>query len=285
LIGTRSIDLLGGNVAIAGRWQLHPLHLYLVRVYLGIGDLTLPLEGPAYGRTLRQLGEIGKREAPTMERLGILVDDEVHPGLKAALEVLAKPYLWMDSLWFPVLGEEAAWRVVAAQTDGDRVVLGVQGPGEDDRFGGVLTVEVHEKTPLPQVLLATFPAAPPGRRPTVRVPESSFRSDEQQDEPPESYLQQAQQPRMSSGDRQLAAYRELAATAHARAGQFAANRRDPHGLLKRSSVVRWFDNPAPDGRYLDYAEPGSTGETMHVAEPADARRVRSKLEELLNSVR
>ncbi|MCC5697535.1 ESX secretion-associated protein EspG [Klebsiella pneumoniae] len=95
------------------------------------------------------------------------------------------------------------------------------------------------------MLLATFPAAPPGRRPTVRVPESSFRSDEQQDEPPESYLQQAQQPRMSSGDRQLAAYRELAATAHARAGQFAANRRDPHGLLKRSSVVRWFDNPAP----------------------------------------
>ncbi len=104
-------------MAVSGRWQLHPLHLYFVHGYLGLDDLTLPLEAPPYGHTRQQYGEVGKREYGTMRDQGLVVDDEVDPGLARALTVLCKPYLWVDSLWFPEAGKEPMWRAVAAATE------------------------------------------------------------------------------------------------------------------------------------------------------------------------
>ncbi|WP_243793241.1 ESX secretion-associated protein EspG [Saccharopolyspora gloriosae] len=265
------------------RWRLHPLHLYLVCSYLGLDDLTLPLEGPAYGRTRRQLGEVAQLEAGTLRKLGILVDDEVPAELARALRVLTKPYLWVDSLWFPEFGGDAAWRTVAALTDGGRVVLGVQEPGETGRFGGTLTVEVHEKAGLSEVLLATLPPAPPGNRGRAQVPESSLRADA---EPPQAgFLREVVAARGSGGDRLVELYRRIGTDAHVRAGQFAASIREPDGRRRRSAVVRWFDNAEPDGRYLDHHERGATGERMHSLTPADARAVRGQIDTLIASIR
>jgi hypothetical protein len=278
-------------LAVLGRWQLHPLHLYLVRSYLQLDDLTLPLEGPAYGSTYEQLGEVGRREQPTMERLGILVDDEIDPPLAAALQALTKPYLWVDSMWFPQFGGEAAWRTVAAVTAAEsgetRIALGVQAPGENERFGGMLTVEVHEKVSLPQVLLPTLPPAPPGNRGAARVPATSLKPDQQRDDGErESLLEsgRVQRPR-STGDQQVALYHAIGEAPHVRAGQIAANLRDPNGRVRRSQVLRWFDNAEPDGRYLDHSERGSTGETMFMLTPADARLIASTVDGLVKSVR
>lgn len=271
-------------MAVSGRWQLHPLHLYLVRSYLKSGDLALPLEGPSYGRTTQQVGEIARREAPTMESLGILVDDEVAPGLERALRALSKPSLWVDSLWFPNLAADFMWRTVAVLTEGNRVVLGVQAPGETERFGGTLTVEIHEGAPLSQVLLGTLPPAPPGNR-SAQVPSSSFRAEQPVDDEPESFLQQSPRRHLSSGDQQLATYQAIGGTPHFRGGQIAANRRDGNGLVKRSTVLKWFDNAEPDGRYLDHHERGSTGEQMYMLTPADARLIRTKVDGLVVAVR
>lgn len=273
-------------MAVLGRWQLHPLHLYLVRSYLRLDDLTLPLEGSAYGSTYEQLGDIGRREQSTMEKLGIVADDEIEPRLADALQVLTKPYLWVDSMWFPQFGGEAAWRAVAAVTEGSRIVLGVQGPGEDDRFGGILTVEVHEKVSLPQVLLPTLPPAPPGNRGAARVPAGSLQPEQMpEDTEHESLLQsgRAHRPR-STGDQQVALYRAIGEAPHVRLGQLAANLRDPHGRVRRSQVLRWFDNEEPDGRYLNHSERGSTGETMFMLTPADARLIASTVDGLVKSV-
>ncbi|MER5389823.1 ESX secretion-associated protein EspG [Saccharopolyspora sp. NPDC002686] len=272
-------------MALVGRWQLHPLHLYLVRRYLELDDLTLPLEGQAYGRTLQQLSEVAQREAPTMASLGILVDNEVEPGLAQALKVLTKPYLWVDSLWFPDFESDHSWRAVAAITEGQRVVLGVQGPGETERYGGPLTVEVHDKAPLPQVLLPTFPPAPPGNRGAVRVPVESFRPQAPAEDTPDSLMQEVTESRGSSGDRQVAAYQEIGQAEHVRGGQIAANMRDQHGRVRRSEVLRWFDNAEPDGRYLDYRERGSSGEQLCVLAPADARAIGAKIDQLIASAR
>lgn len=269
-------------MSVIVRWRLHPLHLYLVRSYLGLDDLALPLEGPAYGRTRRQLGELARREANTLRELGILVDDDVPVELARALRVLTKPYLWVDSLWFPEFGTEAAWRTVAALTDGGRVVLGVQPPGEAGRFGGTLTVEVHEKVSLPEVLLATLPPAPPGNRGRVQVPESSLREEA---EPAQGGFLRPMSPVHGSGDRLVELYRGIGAGTHLRAGQFAASAREPGGRQRRSAVVRWFDNAEPDGRYLDHHERGATGERLHSLTPADARTIGKHLGELIDSVR
>ncbi|GAB3296974.1 ESX secretion-associated protein EspG [Parasphingorhabdus pacifica] len=274
-------------MAVSGRWQLHPLHLYLVRSYLQLDDLALPLEGASFGRTTDQLAEIARREAPTMESLGILVNDEVHPELARALRVLTKPYLWVDSLWFPDLNAEAMWRTVGVLTEGNQVILGVQPPGEGDRFGGVLTVEIHDNVPLSQVLLPTLPPAPPGNR-SASVPAGSFREEQQTEDGERASFMQRSQPvpgRVSSGDQQLATYRAIGAEAHVRGGQLAANMRDRNGKVKRSTVLKWFDNAQPDGRYLDHNQPGSTGEPLYMLTPADARLIAGKIDELIALVR
>lgn len=271
-------------MAVSGRWQLHPLHLYLVRRYLGIEDLTAPLDSPGYGATENQVGELGRREAPTMESLGILVNDEIDSKLANALRVLAKPYLWADSMWFPDFGKEIWWSTVAVLTEGNRVVLGVQAPGEKEGQGGLLTVEVHENVPLSQVILPTLPPAPPGNRGAVRVPASSFKQDAQEPEQ-QGFMQQTGTVRGNIGDRQLATYKAIGAAQHVRGGQIAANLRDRNGKVKRSTVLRWFDNAEPDGRYLDHNERGNTGEQMYMLTPADAGLIRTKVDELIKSVR
>ncbi|GAA3366378.1 ESX secretion-associated protein EspG [Saccharopolyspora gregorii] len=178
-----------------------------------------------------------------MHRAGLLVDDEAPVELAEALRVLAGPQLWVDSLWCPEFGGEGAWRSVAALTGRDRVVLGVQEPGEGARYGGALTVELHQRAALSEVLLATLPPAPPGTRGRVRVPESSLRSGPE--ELATGFLQHVAPVRGSSGDRLVEQYRSIGSGPHLRAGQFAASARDPRGARRRSAVVRWFDNAAP----------------------------------------
>jgi hypothetical protein len=273
-------------VAVVGRWQLHPLHLYLVRTYLQLEDLTLPLDSPGFGSTLDQVAELARREAPTMESLGILVDDEVHRGLEQALRVLTKPYLWLDSLWFPNLEHDFMWRTVAALTEEDRVVLGVQAPGESEGKAGMLTVEVHEKAPLSQVIMPTLPPAPPGKHSAITVPASSF----QQAPPAEekntnSFMLQTGSRHQSSGDRQLTAYKAIGAAQHVRGGQIAANLRQPHGTVTRSTILKWFDNAEPDGRYVDHNERGRTGEQIYMITPIDGHQLRYRVDNLLKEVR
>jgi hypothetical protein len=281
-------DLIRGDdiVAVVGRWQLHPLHLYLVRTYLQLDDLTLPLDSPAFGSTLDQVGELARREAPTMESLGILVDDEVQPGLEKALRVLTKPFLWLDSLWFPSLERNFMWRTVAVLAEEDRIVLGVQTPGESEGRGGMLTVEVHEKAPLSQVIMPTLPPAPPGRHSAITVPASSFRQAQPaEEEDTNSFMLRTGSRHQSSGDRQLAAYKAIGAAQHVRGGQIAANLRQPHGTVTRSTILKWFDNAEPDGRYLDHNERGRTGEQVYMITPVDGGQLRSKVDELIKEVR
>ena len=170
-------------MSVVARWQLPPVHVDVVLEYLGLGDPVLPLAVPSFGHTTEQFADIGRRELGNMVANGTVVDDEVHPALAEALRLLAHPHLWVDSLWFPRVGEDHCWRAVAVRTEDDRVVLGVQPPAQDPLFGGTLTVEVHRDVPLPQVLLGTLPPAPPGNRGAAKVPASSFRVGQEEPEP------------------------------------------------------------------------------------------------------
>src|SRR5699024_1539510 len=132
-------------------------------------------------------------------------------------------------------------------SEGNRVVLGVQPPSDNPRYGGLLTVEVYENVPLSQVVLPTLPPSPPGNRGKVEVPASSLTPAEEVEE---SILGSAMPSRGSSGDRQVELYYAIGQAEHTRLGQIAANLRDRHGKIRRTPVLSWFDNVEPDGRYL-----------------------------------
>nr|WP_228047716.1 ESX secretion-associated protein EspG [Saccharopolyspora sp. HNM0983] len=266
-----------------------PVQLDVVLKYLRINGLTLPLSTTSAGRTTGELSRIAKAELPRMESLGLVIDDEVPPPLVDALGALAEPHLWIDSIWYPQVGADHCWRAVAVLTPDDEVVLGVQAPSENPKRGGLLTVEVHNRVSLAQALLGTLPPAPPGNRGTVRVPETSFRTDEQPaDDFGQQSLMQGGTParaRASSGDRQVALYQAISHAEHLRIGQLAANLRDRNGRRNRSQIAWWLDNHEPDGRYLNRTERGSTGERVFAMLPADARMIGGQVEALIAQVR
>ncbi|MBB5153356.1 ESX secretion-associated protein EspG [Saccharopolyspora phatthalungensis] len=273
-------------MSVLGRWQLQPVHLDVVLKYLRIESLTLPLSSRSAGYTADHFSRIAKAELERMTAAGVVVNDEVAPPLVAALKTLATPYLWVDSLWFPQVGTDHCWRALAVFTEGNRVVLGVQTPSEDPQRGGMLTVEVHENVPLPQVLLATLPPTKPGNRGPVRVPRSSLVQQQQPDDFGQTSMMQSATPnRGSSGDRQVELYEAIGKSPHQRIGQIAANVRDQYGRRKRSQIVSWFDNPEPDGRYLNRIERGSTGDQVFALLPADARTIGAEIDSLIAQVR
>lgn len=274
-------------MSVLGRWQLQPVHLDVVLKYLRIDGLTLPLSSTSFGHTADEFAAIGKAELPAMEASGVVVNDEVPPPLATALKTLATPYLWVDSMWFPQAGTGPCWRALAVFTEGNRIVLGVQTPSDNPIRGGMLTVEVHENVPLPQLLLATLPPAKPGTNGPVRVPKSSLAQQQQPDEFDQggSMMQSATASRGSSGDRLVELYKTIGTAPHQRWGQFAANLRDQHGRKKRTQPVSWFDNPEPDGRYLDRTERGSSGEQVFALIPADARTISAEIDSLIAQVR
>ncbi|MER7010887.1 ESX secretion-associated protein EspG [Saccharopolyspora sp. NPDC000359] len=271
-------------MGVLGRWQLQPVHLDIVLKYLGIGGLTLPLSSRSFGHTADQFRQIGLAELDRMVAAGLVADDEVVPQLAEALKTLATPYLWVDSLWFPQVGSDHCWRALAVPTEGNRVVLGVQAPSEDPKRGGLLTVEVHENVPLPQVLLATLPPTRPGSQGPVRVPQSSLAPRQPDDYDQGSLMQSATPDRGSSGDQQVALYERIGKAPHQRLGQIGANARDQYGRRKRSEVVSWFDNE-PEGRYLNRVERGSTGEPVFAILPAEARTIGAEIDRLIAQVR
>ncbi|MCI2417777.1 ESX secretion-associated protein EspG [Saccharopolyspora sp. K220] len=272
-------------MSVLGRWQLLPVHLDVVLKYLRIDGLTLPLSSRSAGYTADQFSRIARTELDRMAANGVVVNDEVAPPLVAALKSLATPYLWVDSMWFPQVGTDHCWRALAVYTEGNRVVLGVQTPSENPQRGGMLTVEVHENTPLPQVLLATLPPTRPGNRGPVRVPQSSLVRQQPDDFDQQSMMQSATPARGSSGDQQVVLYEAIGKAPHLRIGQIGANVRDRYGRRKRSPVVSWFDNPEPDGRYLNRIERGSTGEQVFALLPADARTIGAEIDSLIAQVR
>ncbi|QIZ36089.1 ESX secretion-associated protein EspG [Saccharopolyspora sp. ASAGF58] len=272
-------------MGVLGRWQLQPVHLDIVLKYLKIDGLTLPLSSRSFGYTADQFSQIAIGELDRMDAAGVVINDEVAPPLVTALKTLANPYLWVDSLWFPQVGSDHCWRALAVFTEGNRVVLGVQTPSEDPQRGGMLTVEVHENAPLPQVLLATLPPTKPGGQGPVRVPQSSLVRQPQPDDYDQmSVMQSATPSRGSSGDQQVALYEAIGKAPHARIGQMSASTRDQYGRRKRSQVVSWFDNE-PDGRYLNRVERGSSGEQVFAILPAEARTIGAEIESLIAQVR
>ncbi|GAA2332771.1 hypothetical protein GCM10009854_05140 [Saccharopolyspora halophila] len=272
-------------MSVLGRWQLAPVHLDIVCKYLEIERLTMPISTRSFGRTAEEFSNIGRAEYPAMEAAGVVVDDEIAPPLVEALKVLATPYFWVDSLWFPQPGTDHCWRALAAFTDENRVVLGVQAPGEDPQRGGLLTVEVYQNVPLPSVVLGTLPPAKPGTAGIVRVPHSSLNREQAEDYDPSNMMQSATPRRGSSGDRQVALLEQLGNAPHVRLGQLAANRRDQYNRRNRTQTISWFDNAEPDGRYVNKVERGSTGEPVYALLPADARLIGGEIDGLINSLR
>jgi hypothetical protein len=96
---------------------------------------------------------------------------------------------------------------------------------------------------------------------------------------PTGALLVAASPARSSADRDLAAAAAILDKPHLRAGQIAANVRDPSGQVRRSDVLRWCDNV--DGRYHVTVDRRSGESTSLTVGPSDPQRLGDGVQRLL----
>jgi hypothetical protein len=139
--------------------------------------------------------------------------------------------------------------------DGARALLAVQTTDG-------LSLRPIDPASLASTVVALLPPHPRGREHSITVPAADLKS-------PKSAM-----------DREVLT--ALAKQPTLRAGQLAANARNPMGRRRRAPVLSWFDTA--EGRYLTYSKKGQDGTDWVTIAPADAATLRHRLTELLAAV-
>lgn len=243
------------------RWGLTDPQWALLAVELGIEAYPAPLRvGVLRGATGHD------RLRDELAAAGLLRASRIDADLEDALRVLHRPATWLDSLWLPEPGSDALARLVAAE-HGSVGVSASQHPAQP----GITVIEVINAAGLAAAVVRRLPAERPGRAPAVTVALDPPRQDEGPQ--PGAVLVPGSDP---SPARDRAAAAAILDAPHPRAGQIAANVRDPSGAVHRSAVLRWYDNEA-DGRYqVAYRQ---RGDLLEIS-PADPNRLGDAIQRL-----
>jgi hypothetical protein len=233
-----------------------------------------PIQVRSHGRTDVARGRIRARVSAELEQLGLLRAGRVEPDLEAALRLLHRPTYWVDSVWLPDAAAKQPVRVVAAR-DGTAGACAVQYPDQP----GATLLEIIPASGLAAAVVRKLPPHPPGRNPAVTLPLEP--GDDRQPEPDRGLLVPVPTVR-TSAERDSAAATAILEQPRARAGQIAANVRDPSGQVRRSGILRWCDNP--DGRYQVTVGGQAGGPQQLAVAPADAQRMGDGVQRLLTSL-
>lgn len=240
----------------------------------GLESYPAPIQVCVHGRTDVVRGQLKTQVGAELTQLGLLRAGQMDPDLEGALRLLHRPTCWVDSVWLPDAAAEQPVRVVAARNS----TAGVCALQHPDQPGATL-LEVIPAAGLAAAVVRKLPPHPPGRSPGVTLPLGPGTG--RQPEPSRKLLVTAPAAR-TNGERDSATAAAILEQPHARAGQIAANVRDPSGRVRRSDIVRWCDNP--DGRYqVTVSGPAGAPQRLVVA-PADAQRLGDDVQQLLTSL-
>lgn len=232
---------------MSGRWLLPPLWFDLCWEIGGFDEYPFPIAVPSHGETREERAVLRQRAQPEMQAGGVVRGEALTPEFAEVLARIATPGLWIEGLWMPDDVNPSPVRLLSVASGRDSILL-VQGPGENESFGGDLRVTVYANTSVAEAAVQGMPPAPPGNKPRTAVPLSTLRDDAAADD---DFGETSMMESHPSARRQDTAswVRAFAEAEHYRDGQFTANLRDRTGGHQRSPVLRWFDAFEPDGRY------------------------------------
>lgn len=235
---------------------------------------TLQLDGYPAPIQVRRLGCTDVEAGAELRRLGLLRAGRVDADLEAALHLLHRPASWLDSVWFADAAAEHPVRVLVAQ-GGTVGVCALQHP---DRPGAT-DLDFIPVAAVAAAAVSRLPPHPPGRRPTVSV--ALAPSSGRPAQSPAGVLIPAS-PARTSAERDSAAASAILDQPHTRAGQIAANAQDSAGQVRRSQILRWFDNP--EGRYQVCLSNRSDASRSLTISPGDAPGLRDDVQRLFDAV-
>ena len=259
------------------RWRLTPLQFEHVWEYLGGQDVPLPLQVVSHGEDAEERLVLRRRVAEELRAAGLLRGERLDGELERAVRLLQHPQHWTQSVWMPDEHTDSPARVLAASS-GSQAVLARQEPGPVEHAGGELAFAPVPAPAVPRAVIGQLPPAPPGRRSAVRLSADGVGPQPLSEEPPDGVLVDAGV-RVSEEDRARRALADLVGGSHPAAGEITANARDRVGRVRRSRVLRWFDNPG-DGRYLLTVGPGRDRTELITVLPATAADLEDQLRRL-----
>ncbi|MGQ0776638.1 MAG: ESX secretion-associated protein EspG [Pseudonocardiales bacterium] len=231
-----------------------------------------PIQVQSSGRTDVEWRRIRDEVRAQLVRLGLFRANRMDADLEAALHLLHRPVCWVDSVWQPGSPTGQLVRTVVA-VHGTAGVAALQHPDEP----GATLLEAIPVRGLAAAVVGRLPAHPPGQCPVTAVPLRPSAA------PERDGVLVSVSASLTGAERSIAATASVLNRPHARAGQIAANVRDPSGRVRRSEVLRWCDNP--DGRYQMTVSKQPGGPDLLVVNPADPQRLGHAVQRLLSSVR
>lgn len=248
-------------------WRLSAAQWDVLTEVLGLEGYPAPIQVCSTGRTRLEHARVRADVCVELSQLGLLRAGRMDADLEAAVRLLHWPTTWVDSVWLADAVADQPVRVIAAR-GGAAGVCALQHPDQP----GATRLEVIPATGLAAAVVSRLPSHPPGRSSAVTVQPGSA-------QPPTGGVLVATFPVRSSADRDRAAAAAILDVPHVRAGQIAANVRDPSGQVRRSNVLRWCDNV--DGRYHVTVDRRSGASTSLTIGPSDPQRLGAGVQRLL----
>ncbi len=267
-------------------WRLSAAQWDVLTEVLGLERYPSPIQVRSHGRTRLERARVRADVCVELAQLGMLRAGRVDADLEAALRLLHWPASWVDSVWLADAVADQPVRVIAAR-GGAAGVCVLQQPDQP----GATLLEVIPATGLAAAVVSRLPSHPPGRSSavTVALPPSGARQHNEarlsngarppSGAQPGGGLLVSASPVRTSAERDSVAAAAILDKPHARAGQIAANVRDPSGRVRRSDVLRWCDNV--DGRYQVTVNRRSGEATSLTVGPSDPQRLGDGVQRLL----
>ncbi|MGH3836514.1 MAG: ESX secretion-associated protein EspG [Pseudonocardiaceae bacterium] len=261
-------------------WRLSAAQWDVLTEVLGLEGYPSPIRVRSSGRTRLEHARVRADVCVELAQLDLLRAGRIDADLEAALRLLHWPASWVDSVWLADAVADQPVRVVAAR-GGAAGVCALQHPDQP----GATLLEVIPATGLAAAVVSRLPSHPPGRSSpvTVTLQPNGARQSHGARQPSTEHgggLLVSVSPVRTSAERDSAAGAAILDKPHARAGQIAANVRDPSsGRVRRSDVLRWCDNV--DGRYQVTVNRGSGESTSLTVGPSDPQRLGDGVQRLL----
>lgn len=239
-----------------------------------LGSPPYPFEVPSLGETLDDRARIRSAVHADLEQREIIVRGRLDPRVAAALHLLARPQIQLDTISTVDFQQGAVtqgsmlYAVAAAR--GRDAVLAVQD-------GLMLRLEETRDTALAASLVGLLPPTPAGPGEPVSLPANLVGSPVPSGGPSPQVVTRRTAASLSRDQQKaLAAMMDPPVL---RLGQIGVGLYDQRGQVRRLPGLAWFDNAA--GRYFSVVARGRDGQDWATVSPGDGTRMVYRLGEMI----
>lgn len=240
---------------------------------LRLGSPPYPFQIPSYGETYEERSRIRAAVHADLEQRGVTDRGRVAPPVAAALALVARPHIQLDTISTVDVREASAMLRASAAARGREAVLAVQ-------EGQMVRLEWTRDTALAASIVGLLPPTKAGPGQEISLPASLVGGGEGRHAMPVAATRRTA---ASASKEQQKALATMLEPEVLRLGQIGVGLFDERGRARRLPGMSWFDNEA--GRYFSVVSPGRDGQDWATVSPGDGSRMVYRLGEMIRTAR